>query len=134
MKKKNSGFTIVELLAFIVILAILITIASVSVISVINKSREKMSQEIRGNLKETAISYVIGKYPLTKCSDTIINTIEKGNNVSDNSCLKKITINTLITEGMFEDNRKFCNGNDTIIVYRTSDDYKAYLTESTCKN
>ena len=134
MKKKNSGFTIVELLAFIVILAILITIASVSVISVINKSREKMSQEIRGNLKETAISYVIGKYPLTKCSDTIINTIEKGNNVSDNSCLKKITINTLITEGMFEDSRKFCNGNDTIIVYRTSDDYKAYLTESTCKN
>ena len=95
MKKKNSGFTIVELLAVIVILAILITIASVSVISVINKSREKMSQEIRGNLKETAISYVIGKYPLTKCSDTIINTIEKGNNVSDNSCLKKITINTL---------------------------------------
>ena len=96
MKKKNSGFTLVELLAVIVILATIITIASSSVIAIMNKARKNMAHEVRNNLAETALTYVVENSYLEKCSVEFSKEIYENNNITNlnnnTSCYKRVTV------------------------------------------
>ncbi len=143
MKKKNSGFTLVELLAVVVILAIVVTIATGSVIGIVNKSKENMSREIRASLKEAAISYVIDNFRLSICNQNISNEIYEQNNIQNldlntTTCAKAVHVETLLKEGLFEDSKGVCNKDDEIIVYHYSDgvnsDFKAYIDDTICKH
>ena len=78
MKKKKSGFTLVELLAVIVLLGIVITIATISVINVSKKIKESQRDNLFKSLEVAAKKYV---------SDTGLN---------------KVYVQTLINEGLVE--------------------------------
>lgn len=142
MKKKNSGFTLVELLAVIVILATIITIASSSVIAIMNKARKNMAREVRNNLAETALTYATENSYLEKCSVEFSKEVYENNNIANlnnnTSCFKRVTVVELKNEGLFEDARGFCNNDDIVIVYRYNDgvnsEYKTYVSENACNN
>lgn len=144
MKKKNSGFTLVELLAVIVILSVIITLASSGVIAVMNKSRKNMAREVRSNLEEVALSYALENYHLEKCSLSFSNEIYVDKNISNlndsnnANCFKRVTVEEVKKAELFEDNRGFCNLDDIVIVYRYNDgvnsEYKTYISENACNN
>ncbi len=149
MKKKNSGFTLVELLAVIVVLSIIITLVSSGIIAVMNKSRKNMAVEVRSNLEEVALTYAIENYHLEKCSLSFSNELYVNQNISnlnnpDNaSCFKRVTVKDVKNAGLFEDNRGFCSEDDVVIVYRFSyenenkeilSEYKTYISENACNN
>lgn len=83
MKKK--GFTLVELLAVIILLGLLTFVVMPSVIGFIKEAKEKSYQQQLSNLKESAIRYV---------SDhtDIIDEIEKNGKYN-------ISVNDLIANG-----------------------------------
>lgn len=142
MKKKTSGFTLVELLAVIVILAVVIMIASSSVIGIVNRSKRQMAKEVRGNLQESALTYALNNIHLEKCSTIFSEEVYAHNDLSNlnknTACTKKISIQELVNEGLFEDSRGACNKEDEVIIYRYNDgfnsEYKAYVSENLCNN
>lgn len=85
MKNKN-GFTLVELLAVIVVLAIIITIAVPSAISISNKIKAKMY--------ETKIQMILDAAKLygQENPSNVVNSI-------DNCSNSKITVGTLVNDG-----------------------------------
>ena len=145
MKKKNSGFTLVELLAVVVILAVVITLASRSVFRIIRNTKEQTAFEMRESLKEAALTYSFTHAHLTKCSVSFSNELYENKNTShindaaNASCLTKIRVDTLKEAGLFEDNHEYCNNSDTVVVYRYTDtygnsEYKTYASDSACTN
>lgn len=85
MKNKN-GFTLVELLAVIVVLAIIITIAVPSAISISNKIKAKMEETKRQMIVDAAKLY--GQ----ENPSSVVNSI-------DNCSNSKITVGTLVNDG-----------------------------------
>ncbi len=150
MKKKKSGFTLVELLAVIVILATIISIATGTVISILNRTRKQAAVEVRNNLAQVAITYALeGKY-LEKCSldfsrematNHELNAVSL-NDVRNQPCYAKVTVEEVKAAGLFEDGRGFCDNSDTIIVYRYTEkdgenensEYKAFISDTICNN
>ena len=57
-KMKKKGFTLVELLAVIILLGLLTFVVMPSVIGFIKEAKEKSYQQQLSNLKESAIRYV----------------------------------------------------------------------------
>lgn len=114
MNKK--GFTLAELLGVIVVLAIIISISGISVVSIINKSRLKVSKEMEDNLKEAAITYVIDK----KIKDFPA----------------EISVQDLIDDYYFEDDKNHCEREAIIKVESVSNgsvkDYKATVDANIC--
>ena len=115
MNKK--GFTLVELLATVVILGVLITIASFSATVMINNAKKKAGAIAVTNLKEAAITYYKqNNIKLTKCNEGFM---VDGDNTS--SCITKdneITVNELIESGAFTDNKNLCEKIATVTVFR----------------
>ena len=111
MLKKKNGFTIVELLAVIVILAIVITIAATSVFGTINNSHKKMTTEVRNNLKEASLTYVMEKFHLEKCSTAFSKEVFENQNITNagnttnSKCVKKVTIKLLFLSGAWHHTR-----------------------------
>lgn len=142
MKQKNSGFTLVELLAVIVILATVITIASGSIFAIMNNSKKSMAREVRSNLEATALTYVLDHIYLEKCSVAFSKEIYEEKNITNlntnMACFKRVRVEELTSEGLFEDNRGFCDKDDVVIVYRYNDgvnsEYKTFVSEETCNN
>ena len=143
MKNKNKGFTLVELLAVIVVLAVVITLASRSVFRVLHNTKEQTSFEMRENAKDAALTYSFTHMHLAKCSVAFSKEMYEDNNVShlDNvanaSCIGRVTIKDLKEEGLFEDKHGYCKENDVIVIYRYTDhfgnsEYKAYASDTTC--
>ena len=106
MNKK--GFTVAELLGVIVVLSIIVSIAGLSVISVMNKAKNKTFAEMTDNLKDAAKTcYLDNELDYTNCD----------------------TVKELKDNGYFEDNKDYCN-NVTIDFSETSDgdDYQVNLS------
>lgn len=142
MKQNNRGFTLVELLAVITVLAIIIGIATGSVVSVLNRSRKNMSREVRSNLSEAALTYAMDHAYLEKCSVEFSKEIYEDKNITNlnnnTACFQRLTVEELVNAGVFENNRNSCNPEDIVIVYRYNDgvnsDYKTYISEEACTN
>jgi len=66
----NKAFTLVELLAIIVILSLLITIVTPKVLDTINRNRNNSYHEIERRLEEAAAKYIVNEY-----IDSTVNTI-----------------------------------------------------------
>ena len=58
MRRKNQGFTLVELVATIAIMLLVTTIAVPSIISIVNKSEDKLDSATKKQLIAYAKSYV----------------------------------------------------------------------------
>ncbi|MBE6161904.1 MAG: type II secretion system protein [Firmicutes bacterium] len=124
MNLNKKGFTLVELLAVIAVLGIIIGIATMNVISAINKSKSETQKEMIGNLKEAAVSYAVDhNYKITKSST---------DDCFKNSDTCVISVDTLKNNGYFEDNKGYCKG--SISVQRTDDDYIATVDNDICNN
>ena len=128
MGKQKCGFTLVELLAVITILSLIILIASSSVTTIMNKAKEKTAQEMRDSLGDAAIIYVIDNFHLQKCSS--INNIES---LINTGCAKKVTVENLKSNNLFEDDQNHCANSDYAIIYRYNDDYQAYIPNTACE-
>lgn len=100
MNKK--GFTLAELLGVIVVLSIIVSIAGLSVISVMNKAKNKTFAEMTDNLKDAAKTcYLDNELDATNCN----------------------TVKELKDNGYFEDNKDYCDNDITISFSKNSDDY-----------
>lgn len=141
MKKK--GFTITELLAAIVIIAIVSLVGGTSIISVLNRTKATTAKEMRENLKEVALSYALENVHLKVCSEEFSKEMFVDNNVANLNkpenadCITRVKVETLKKEGMFEDNQNHCSLEDNVIIYRYKDEYgnseyKAYASDTTC--
>ena len=135
MNKK--GFTLVELLATVVILGVLITIASFSATAMINNAKKKAGSLAVSNLKEAAITYY--KQNNIKLSKCTAGFMVDGDNTS--SCITKaneVTVNTLIEAGVFTDTKNVCDKNATVTVYRYVDpdsgidELRSYVDDYAC--
>lgn len=117
MNKK--GFTLAELLGVIVVLSIIVSIAGLSVISVMNKAKNKTFAEMTDNLKDAAKT----------CYLDNLDNLDKESVAKNCGTVKKLKDN-----GYFEDNKDYCN-NVTIYFSETSDgdDYQVNL-EGKCGN
>lgn len=142
---RKKGFTLVELLAVMVVLAIIITIASSSVYRLVNRAKEDTAREMRNSLKEAALNYVMGNIHLDKCPsvDSDKDYTEEEIEALPSSCKKVLTAQTLIESTDFEDPRGFCYrknaDNAEVIVYRFNgndgnSEYKAFVNEKYCQN
>lgn len=118
---KNKGFTLVELLGVIVVIAILSSLAVISINFVVSNGKNKVYKSHENTLKGAATDY-------------LIENMEEVPNVSSN---KKIDINTLINH-KFVENLKDPNGGSCdssyVLVTRGNDishnfnlDYKVCL-------
>ncbi len=127
MNKK--GFTLVELLAVIVVLGIIITIAGISVTSAINRSKKSVNTEIESNLEDAAVTYAIdnGNNFSGICQDDCINS----NNCLED-CITNVTVSELINAGYFEDNNGSCNSEKEIKLYKLENSYRAVVEKGTC--
>ena len=63
---RKNGFTLVELLAVIVVLAILITVATPNIMGILTKEKDKTSDIVVNNLKDAAVSYAKEQISLKK--------------------------------------------------------------------
>jgi len=133
--KNKKGFTLVEILAVIVILAILMTTAGASVFSIIGESQKELLEEQIKNLGDTAITYVESKkYYLEKCPSSF-----DPNNITtkaEKDCSREILVSKLIEEGFFENKNDLCDSGKKIIVYKKNEgnyiELKSYIPENTC--
>ncbi len=131
---KKNGFTLVELLAVIGIIGILITIATASVTSILNKQKETLAYDTEKKLKDAAIAYIQEKkIRLTSCPSNFDPT----NPGSNTSCYRNIKVEDIINQGLFEDTANHCKKDAIIIVYKsTQENYVeniAYAEEGICK-
>ncbi len=153
---KRKGFTLVELLAVIVILAILIAVATPNVIGLLNKQKESSTDIVVTNLKDAAVSYAkeqiaLGKLHLSACKfeindtnannnlnyrmerkDKIENNLGKGN-----KCVAALKIEALEAIDTFDDKQGSCDKSKYVYIYKYNnnnyDEIKAYVSDNVCK-
>ena len=135
MNKK--GFTLVELLATVVILGVLITIASFSATVIINNAKIRAGAIAVVNLKEAAITYYKqNNINLSKCNAGFM--VDEDNTSSCITSANEITVKELIEAGAFTDNKNICDKNATVTVYRYvdedsgTDELKSYVDDYAC--
>jgi prepilin-type N-terminal cleavage/methylation domain-containing protein len=142
---KKNGFTLVELLAVIVILGILTTLVSVNVAKYINDSKKKTNEIALANLQDAAVTYGLDKLKLPKtCFATKYNSDGSPNipGCSGNT----IKVKELKDNGYFSDDKKVCNENAEVILYwykggqdQTNNqtniyyELKSYVSDSVCQ-
>ncbi|MEE3343358.1 MAG: prepilin-type N-terminal cleavage/methylation domain-containing protein [Bacilli bacterium] len=105
MKLNNKGFSLIELLAVLVILIAIMSIAMPSISSSLERNKDKQTKAKKALIESAAELYVT----------------DHKNEVSNNDC---ITIDTLINEGYLEDDEiKGC------VKYKIVDGEATYTLE-----
>lgn len=138
---KKNGFTLVELLAVIVILALLATVATPNIISLLHGSKKNTTEIVINNLRDATTGYVKEQVSLKKISlsacDFEINDINtaKANLNQGKRCVKDYDISFLENNGIFDDKDNACSG--TIYAYKYNNgsytDIKIYIPDETCE-
>ena len=140
---RKNGFTLVELLAVIVVLAILITVATPNIMGLLNKEKDKTSDIVVNNLKDAAVSYAkeqisLKKLHLSSCTFEInaVNTATANLN-KGGKCVTSYSVDVLKKNGTFEDKAGTCKTNGTVYIYKYNnnnyDEIKAYVPDNVCK-
>lgn len=129
----KRGFTLVEVLAVVSILAILMTLAGVSVFSIINDSQSKLLEEQIKGLSDTAITYLEKKY-FVDCPGDF--DPKNPNSTLKNKCYREVSVEELVSSGFFENKNDLCDLEKKIIVYREKSgnysELKSYVSEDVC--
>ncbi len=115
MKKKN-GFTLMELLAVIVILAILVGLGSFVAIKAINSSRRKAAEIREDSLRDAAITYAIdSNLNLSTCP--VGFSPDNYNNFSAINCYAVVTVQFLKVNDFFDDPKNGCLNTGEVLIY-----------------
>ncbi len=131
----EKGFTLVELLAVIVILSLVVVIAATSINSSVNTSKEKILEDRINNITTGAISYVQnGKNILNEADCAAINAKQ---HTTYDRC-KVYTVQELLNLKAIETNEKGGKiynpvtntemNNDIVTVYRMNNRLHAQIT------
>lgn len=113
MKHKNKGFTLIEVLAVVSLLAILITVATVSILRYRKDVNEKEKTTLRSTIKSSFDTY------------RIQGNVLKGS---------KVSLNTLKFDNKLSFNGKKCSSSDleqSYIFYRIKGDYGECMQDTT---
>ncbi len=111
---KNNGFTLVELLAVIVILAVLGILTVPKINNTINDNRNKSYKEIEQRLEEAAERYILNNY-----IDSNINTI---------TITKQQLIDAALIDEVYDlKDKTVCDASIVVSNINTNIEYKAIL-------
>ena len=103
MIMNKKGFTLVELLATIILLAIVLSLSSIAIIGIINSSKEKNYEQLISNIKDGAEVY----YQECKYSKEAIIKMFKDDVSNANAfCDYNISLGELVTYGYIKGNSK----------------------------
>jgi len=132
---RKKGFTLVELLAVLGILGILVTLASTSVLTILNKQRETLAKEMQDNMLDAAISYIQDKrITLKKCNSSFNPETP---DPTESNCYRIIKVADIVNSGLIDDNSEYCDRNADIIVYKATlpnyTELRSYAKEGICK-
>lgn len=138
----RKGFTLVELLAVIVVLAILIGIATPNVIGLLRKQKDNTTNIVLTNLNDAAVSYAkeqisLNKLHLSSCDFEIKDeNTAKANLNQGKKCVKAYNIGVLKNNGTFEDKQNSCDSAKDIYAYNYSNgnysEIKTFIPNDTC--
>ena len=107
----NKGFTLIELLATIIILALVMSIASYSIIGIMNNSKKKNYEYLIQNIKSGAETYYQEcKYSRETTTDTGITCNEQVN--SNRLVFYQVSLGDLVRYGYLKGNSKYDNNDD----------------------
>lgn len=109
-KMNNKGFTLVELIAIVVLLALVMGIGAISVTKIINNAKEKDYQLLVENIKSAVELY----YQECKYSNDMIIDCPEANNFMGNDSYT-IALNDLVKYGYLKTNGTNSDG-DGILV------------------
>ena len=114
MKKNRKGFTLVELLGVIVVLAIIGGIATLSITNYIGNSKEKVYRNYVATLKTTVEDYLIDDFAkngnlLPKVGESRIFTLEE-------------LIDAKVIEELKDPNGGTCNPEETKVIVKRGED------------
>ena len=118
----NRGFTLVELLATIIILAIVIGIGSLSVTAIINNSKQKNFDILVGNIKEGAEVYY------QECKYAINSGISCEETTTGGTVYYTISLGDLVKYGYIKGNSTGADNKYTITNPNKNDDNIACCT------
>lgn len=135
---RENGFTLIEILAVIIVLAILIVITVPNVMKTIMGQEEKLTSQTIKNLGDAALSYAEENIFLSKCESTFEPTDIDSKSKKD--CTIKISVATIIESGYFDDPKNNCKRDKSVLVYRyinnedgnEIDEYRYFIEPDTC--
>lgn len=135
MMKKKNGFTLVEILAVIVILSILMTVAGVSVFQVLEDQKKKLLEEQIKSLADTSITYVESKNWYLRECPTTFNPKSPDTSLK-NKCYREVTVKDIMDANFFENKNDLCQLDAKILVYKKREsnysNLTSYVKEGTC--
>jgi prepilin-type N-terminal cleavage/methylation domain-containing protein len=131
---KKNGFTLVEVIAVVVILGILVTFASPYVIKYIDSSKESTKQQSLKDTEDAAISYGLTQFIPESCA--VSSKVTKPSDIPS-GCDYSVTVQQLIDKQLLKDTAKVLNRNAKVYIYKlrttneikTSYEVKAYVSE-----
>lgn len=108
LKLNNKGFTLIEILAVVVILGVLSTIMIPSVTSIIKKNRVENQENFKNSLISAAKAYITDNKYKIKFSTSNCSSGYKCINKIDNTAIadNKITLKILVDNGYLNENLK----------------------------
>ncbi len=122
MNKNNKGFTLVELLGTIIILALVVSIAGFSITGILNSSKEKNYNLLIGNIKDAAELYY------QECrfanNNKTVNGVKCNIVTINNEKYYQVSLGSLITYGYLSGNGKTSDKENVKLVNpkKTSDE------------
>lgn len=130
----KKGFTLVELLAVILIIAILSIASGVGIFSIINDSRNNLLEEQKKGALDAAVTYMVRtrRYMSSCGSETEADsTTTSCTGTGAITCACKLTISDLVNNNYFDNKNDICDGD--VIVYKINGEIKAkFLSDDVC--
>ena len=115
--RNNKGFTLVEIMAVIAILALLLTGAGLVVTSVVSRNKQKVHEQSVGLINDAAITYVqTKKYYIPSCKKG--NTYKTIRSEQVDSLNAKIEVEDSALSGVdLRNNFSSLNSNSNVVTY-----------------
>lgn len=138
----RKGFTLVELLAVIVVLAVLMTIATPNVLKLLNGSKKNTTEIVLNNLRDATTAYAkeqvyLKKLSLSACNFEINSEDVAKANINKGGCVKAYDISFLKNSDIFDDKDNSCDNSRQVYVYKyfnqSYTDIKVYVPNDVCE-